>query len=81
MNDVKEIAKKWYQRIGFPKEHDALFEKLLEEEGDLLCMPFAEYDFVENRPNKGKNLIMFLYFLKKIFRWYLYWSVAVTFWK
>jgi len=66
MNDVKEIAKKWYQRIGFPKEHDALFEKLLEEEGDLSCMPFAEYDLVENRPNKGKNLIMFLYFCEEL---------------
>jgi len=63
---VKEIARKWYQKIGFPKEYDTLFEKLLEEEMDLACMPFAEYDLVANRLNKGKNLIMFLYFCEEL---------------
>ena len=63
---VKEIAKKWYRKIGFPKEYDPLFEKLLESETDLACMPFAEYDLAKNRPNKGKNLIMFLYFCEEL---------------
>ena len=61
MNTVKELAKKWYNIIGFPEKFDEGFEKLLQEESDIAPMKFEEYDLIANRPNKGKNLVMFLY--------------------
>lgn len=70
MNNVKELAKKWYDIIGFPEKFDEGFEKLLLEENDVSPMKFEEYDLVANRPNKGKNLIMFLYFCEELSKKY-----------
>ncbi len=66
MNTVKELAKKWYEIIDFPEKFDEGFEKLLAEENNVFPMKFSEYDLVINRPNKGKNLIMFLYFCEEL---------------
>jgi len=66
MNTVKILAKKWYDIIGFPSEYDEKFEKLLSENNDVSAMLFDEYDIDANRPNKGKNLIMFLYFCEEL---------------
>lgn len=63
---VKQLAKKWYEIIQFPKKYDLMFEKLLEEEKDLECMKFEDYDLTVNAENKGKNLIMFLYFCEEL---------------
>ena len=66
MNTVKELSRKWYKIIGFPEEFDEKFEKLLCEETDIAPMKFAEYDVAANSQNKGKNLIMFLYFCEEL---------------
>ena len=66
MNTVKELAKKWYKIIGFPEKFDKGFYNLLNEETDLQPMKFEEYDLISNRPNKCKNLIMFLYFCEEL---------------
>ena len=63
---VKKIAKKWYDLIPFPEKFDEEFDRLLEEENDLECMRFEEYDIKQNAPLKGKNLIMFLYFCEEL---------------
>ncbi len=67
---VKKLAKKWYDKIGFPKEFDEGFDKLLSEENDLLCIKFEEYDISENKDCHGKNLIMFLYFCEELYEKY-----------
>lgn len=66
MNSVKEIAEKWYKIIGFPEKFDEGFYKLLNEETELQPMKFEDYDLIANRPNKCKNLIMFLYFCEEL---------------
>lgn len=66
MNTVKELAKKWYSIIGFPSKFDEGFNKLLENIEDVSEMKFEEYDIVGNRPNKEKNLVMFLYFCEEL---------------
>lgn len=65
-NKVLETARKWYAKIPFPKEYAAEFEQLLEEQKDLVCMPFADYDLQENKRAYGKNLVMFLYFCQEL---------------
>lgn len=65
-NQVLAIARKWYAKIPFPKEFDAEFEQLLEQQKDLKCMPFAAYDLEQNRTAFGKNLVMFLYFCEEL---------------
>lgn len=66
MNTVKILAKKWYDIIDFPSEYDVKFEELLSEETDVVPMKFDEYDVASNRSNKGKNLVMFLYFCEEL---------------
>lgn len=66
MNSVKEIAEKWYKIIGFPEKFDEGFYKLLNEETELQPMKFEDYDLIANRPEKCKNLIMFLYFCEEL---------------
>ena len=63
---VISLAKKWYNLISFPKKYDDMFEKLLEQEQDLQCMKFEDYDIKGNSQRKGKNLIMFLYFCEEL---------------
>ena len=67
---VKKIAKKWYDLIPFPERFDEKFDVLLEEENDLKCMSFEEYDLQLNSQFNGKNLIMFLYFCEELSRRY-----------
>lgn len=65
-NEVLALARKWYAKIPFPKEFDPEFEQLLAEQTDLMPIPFASYDLVENKTAYGKNLVMFLYFCEEL---------------
>ena len=65
-NEVLALARKWYTKIPFPKEFDAEFEALLAEQTDLMPIPFASYDLVQNKDAYGKNLVMYLYFCEEL---------------
>lgn len=63
---VKEIAKKWYEKLSFPKETDNDFYHLLETESGFSEMPFSEFDLTKNDPNFRKNVIWALYFCEEL---------------
>lgn len=63
---VLQLAEKWYRKIGFPKEYDAGFARLLEEQKNLTCMPFSAYREVLDEEAYGKNLVMYLYFCEEL---------------
>ncbi len=57
------LAKKWYQRLGFPTQYDGAFQTLTEQYPDLLEAQAATYAFDDNG---GKNLLMCLYFCEAL---------------
>lgn len=63
---VKEIARKWYQKIVFPAEYDKEFEQLLQESPELHFTSFEEYGLEKNGVDAGSNLIMLLYFCEQL---------------
>lgn len=60
---MKEIIKKWYERLGFPAEWDEAFYNILKTK-ELSPCAVADYDVSE--PDKEKNLLMFLYFCEEL---------------
>ncbi len=66
MSKVQEIAKKWYQYIGFPKELDGEFTKILEQVKDLKEESLAEFHLEESLKTPGRTLLMYLYFCEEL---------------
>ena len=60
----KTIIKKWYYKIGFPKEFDAEFEEKLESDVCLDLCPLSEYDA---KCDDGiKNLFSYLLYCEEL---------------
>lgn len=70
IENVKNLAKKWYVKIGFPSEYDEEFETLLNMISDIEETHFEDYDFEANKENNQKNLIMYLYFCEELSKKY-----------
>ena len=59
---MKSIIKKWYEKLGFPKEWDSAVCDLLEKAQLSPCLP-ETYD---NSADSCKNLLMYLYFCENL---------------
>ena len=46
---VKSIARKWYEKLDFPKEYDEQFEEILATENGFSEMKFEDFDLEKNR--------------------------------
>ena len=60
MQNTKAIIKKWYERLGFPKEFDAEFHTALENIDIPNDVTIETYD--KNTDDGKRNLLTFLYF-------------------
>ena len=69
---MKSIIKKWYEKLGFPKEWDSAFFELLEKTELSPCSP-AEYG---SSVDFGKNLLMYLYFCENLQEKYIKKGIA-----
>ena len=68
MTREQELAKKWYDELGFPHSMDDAFEKTLQSVGIAKGITIEEY--VADEQNGAKNLIHFLYFCEELSRKY-----------
>ena len=69
MKKVKELAKKWYEKLEFPQDSDDRFYTLLESIDGLYECDIKAY--LENDgEDKEKNSVMFLYFCEELFKKY-----------
>lgn len=59
---MKNVIKKWYDTLGFPKEWDTAFQKLLESE-DLSPCNIEEYN---ETGDAAYNLMMYLFFCENL---------------
>ena len=60
---MKEIIKKWYNRLPFPESYDEAFNQLLESSN---LKPIAFADYKEENYTKAENLLLFLYFCEDL---------------
>ncbi len=65
MKKIKQLAEKWYKKLSFPKELDQEFFALLENVHDLKECDIKSY-LKNDGDDKGKNVIMFLYFCEAL---------------
>ena len=63
---VKTLAKKWYEKLGFPKEYDERFYALLDSEDGFSEMKFEDFDLENNREEYRRNVIWALYFCEEV---------------
>jgi predicted TIM-barrel fold metal-dependent hydrolase len=66
--EVKIIAKKWYEKLSFPKYYDEEFTAALEEIPVSDCIDIETYD--KSCKDGKRNLISFLYLCEKAARKY-----------
>ena len=69
MEKIKEIAKKWYEKLNFPQEADERFYKLLDRTEGLYECDIKTY-LEKDAEDKEKNSVMFLYFCEELSRQY-----------
>lgn len=68
MPQIKDVIKKWYKALGFPKEYDNEFYRAIEEINAVVDITLEQYD---KSCNDGiKNLIYFLYYCEKTAKYY-----------
>ena len=65
-NEVLKIARKWYEKIPFPKCFEEEFEELFAKQHDLECTTYDVYMKEHNQDDHGKNLLMLLYFFQEL---------------
>lgn len=65
MKKVKELAKKWYEKLQFEKKYDEEFYRILQKKDNLTESDIYCYLKEENE-DKEKNFIMFLYFCEAL---------------
>lgn len=66
MEDKAKVIEKWYKELGFPREYDEQFYKLLNNEKNIPNDTFEEHEFVNTIEYAGKNLIAYLYFAETL---------------
>jgi len=63
---VKFLAKKWYEKLDFPKEYDEEFYSLLEKEHGFSEIKFSDFDLEKNKTEYSRNVIWTLYFCEEV---------------
>ena len=63
---MKNIIKKWYYKLSFPKEYDEAFEKILEK-SSLEPATIDQYTYGKDYE---KDFLMFLYFCEDLEKYY-----------
>lgn len=64
------ICRNWYERLGFPKEYDGEFERILGEYDIPDCLTIEEYNS-EKETDGRKNLASVLYMCERVEKAYL----------
>ena len=62
--EIKDIAKEWYYKLGFPSNYDIEFEYLLQNNELSSELTIDNYDTKEK--DGGKNLLYYLYFCEHL---------------
>ncbi len=70
MTSVKELAKKWYYRLPFPKEYEEEFLEIIKKEKELEHLKIDAYETIKDGLNNQTILLYCLYFFEELSEWY-----------